>query len=520
MRRLTLTAMAAVTLAVPTVLAASPAAAAPTLDRTDKGAVAVAYQDFLPSLDVTPQWTGDTTRCVSGQHDMQPAAAIGTQSEASRQATFAAINFYRDMAGLQPVKERPGASAIALQAALIMQESRALSHDPGRDWPCYSLQGAYGASTSNLAIQSPWPKAEAAPGRAMAMYMDDFGPANQHVGHRRWLLYPPASEFGTGSTATANALKVISEKQDNPRPSGATTWPSAGYFPWEIMPTSNRWSYSLARTGEPSFANATVSVTLRGAPIAATVVARDGLFGDPALVWEVTGLNPPQTGEVDTYTVRIAGVTRGPSNTPVPAVEYQVKAFKAACTFGDVPPGLAFHREICWLSAMGISRGYEDGTFRPVQPVNRDAMAAFMYRLAGSPAFDPKGRRTFTDVSPSTPFYKEIEWLASTGISTGWVTPHGRRFHPYAPVNRDAMAAFLYRLHGSPSYTPPATSPFTDVRPSTQFYKEMSWLAAHGISTGWPVGGGAEFRPVTPVNRDAMAAFMYRGHQKWGTPTP
>lgn len=68
----------------------------------------------------------------------------------------------------------------------------------------------------------------------------------------------------------------------------------------------------------------------------------------------------------------------------------------------------------------------------------------------------------------------------------------------------------MYRLAGSPAYVPEGQS-FRDVTPTTQFYKEIEWLADQGISTGWQVGPGAyEFRPVQAVNRDAMAAFMYR----------
>ncbi len=133
-----------------------------------------------------------------------------------------------------------------------------------------------------------------------------------------------------------------------------------------------------------------------------------------------------------------------------------------------------------------------------------------MYRLAGSPAFTAPKVSPFKDVTPSTQFYKEITWLASKGISTGWDVPGGKEFRPVTPVNRDAMAAFMYRLAGSPAFTAPKVSPFKDVTPSTQFYKEITWLASKGISTGWDVPGGKEFRPVVPVNRDAMAAFMYR----------
>ncbi len=69
------------------------------------------------------------------------------------------------------------------------------------------------------------------------------------------------------------------------------------------------------------------------------------------------------------------------------------------------------------------------------------------------------------------------------------------------------MAAFMYRYAGSPAWTPPVQSPFTDVTPQSVFYKEITWLAAKGVTQGWPDG---TFRPYKPVLRDQMAAFMYR----------
>ena len=97
-----------------------------------------------------------------------------------------------------------------------------------------------------------------------------------------------------------------------------------------------------------------------------------------------------------------------------------------------------------------------------------------------------------------------MTWMHAQGIATGYADG---TFRPWDPVNRDAMAAFMYRYKGSPAYTAPATSPFTDVAPTDQFYTEMAWLRSTGVSTGWPDGS---YRPVTPVMRDAMAAFLYR----------
>jgi len=196
----------------------------------------------------------------------------------------------------------------------------------------------------------------------------------------------------------------------------------------------------------------------------------------------------------------------------------------APVTFSDVSPSTQFYTEISWLAQNGISTGWvlPDGTreFRPVTPVARDAMAAFLYRLAGSPDFQEPATSPFTDVDTSNQFFKEIAWLAETGISTGWVQADGTaQFRPLDPIARDAMAAFLYRFadrEGKVDDTPaPATSPFADVATSNQFYAEIAWLAQNEIATGW-VGPGNDgstiFRPLSPVNRDAMAAFMYRLH--------
>ncbi|MCU1568072.1 MAG: putative S-layer domain protein [Pseudarthrobacter sp.] len=218
-----------------------------------------------------------------------------------------------------------------------------------------------------------------------------------------------------------------------------------------------------------------------------------------------------------TLTVRVTAVKAGYETTsmsspPTP----HIAAAPAPISFLDVTSSTQFYTEISWLAAQGISTGWIEAggsrTYRPLSPVARDAMAAFLYRLAGNPDFTPPAVSPFADVSSSTQFYKEITWLAARNISTGWLEPDGRRtFRPLEPVNRDAMAAFLYRFDNYPSFQAPTTSPFVDVSTDNIFYHQISWLASKGISTGFPIGSGCyAFDPVRPVNRDAMAAFMYR----------
>ena len=185
-------------------------------------------------------------------------------------------------------------------------------------------------------------------------------------------------------------------------------------------------------------------------------------------------------------------------------VKEQQDEYITPSRFTDVKSGDQFYTEISWLAQRRITTGYPDGTYRPLESVERGAMAAFFYRMAGSPQFTAPSTPSFSDVPTTHPFYKEIEWMKARGITTGW---SDGTFRPNAPVNRDAMAAFFYRYAGSPAYSAPAVSPFSDVSTGSQFYREIAWLADQRITTGWPDGS---FRPVQPIERGAMAAFLHR----------
>lgn len=174
-----------------------------------------------------------------------------------------------------------------------------------------------------------------------------------------------------------------------------------------------------------------------------------------------------------------------------------------------------FAKEIGWMSRAKISTGYrqKDGyvLYRPTAAVSREAMAAFLYRAAGSPRFSPPSTSPFRDVSTRHPFYKEIAWMHKSGTSTGWSTGGGRyEYRPGATITREAMAAFLYRLAGEPRVA--TRQVFSDVRTSNNaFAPAISWMAQQRISTGTRQrNGSVVFKPTAPTDRDAMAAFLYR----------
>lgn len=177
--------------------------------------------------------------------------------------------------------------------------------------------------------------------------------------------------------------------------------------------------------------------------------------------------------------------------------------------FDDVGFEHPFLWEISWLAGENITTGYADGTCPPAAPVSRAAMAAYLHRFAGSPAFSAPTVATFADVPTDHPFFIEVEWLADENITTGYANG---TYRPAAPVSRAAMAAYLYRFAGSPPATPEPT--FADVDETHPFFAEIGWAAEEGIVQGSYVEQagffGLVYRPAAATSRQAMAAFLYR----------
>ena len=108
--------------------------------------------------------------------------------------------------------------------------------------------------------------------------------------------------------------------------------------------------------------------------------------------------------------------------------------------FPDVQWNSPFIRDVAWFR--GLADGYPDGLFHPAAPVSRQAMAAFLYRYAGSPDVPVDGA-PFPDVPADHAFAEAVTWLARTRITGGY---DDGTFRPTAPVSRQAMAAFLHRF--------------------------------------------------------------------------
>ncbi|MCC5952025.1 MAG: S-layer homology domain-containing protein [Acidimicrobiia bacterium] len=118
--------------------------------------------------------------------------------------------------------------------------------------------------------------------------------------------------------------------------------------------------------------------------------------------------------------------------------------------FDDVPTSQPFYTAIQWMAEVELSTGTpQTGSkplYKPTDAVSRQAMAAFLHRIAGEPDV-ALGAPFFGDVSASHPFFEAIQWMAEVELSTGTAQPGGNPdYLPVNPVSRQAMAAFLQRF--------------------------------------------------------------------------
>ena len=245
--------------------------------------------------------------------------------------------------------------------------------------------------------------------------------------------------------------------------------------------------------------------------------------GDASIYYTIDGTDPTVDSEVYKEPIELEGRLQlkyigvdDATNVSDIATRNYTLDFTDVFEGDEDTKGTLYFEEIRWAVEQEISKGWPDGTFRPYDPINRDAMAAFLYRLAGEPAFEAPEVSPFVDYNSDNQFYGEVTWLYEQGITTGWTEDEEDttvEYRAFENINRDAMAVFLYRFAGSPEFGAPEESPFVDYNSDNLYYDEVTWLYEQGITTGWTENEAdttVEFRAFTGINRDAMAAFMFR----------
>ncbi len=209
------------------------------------------------------------------------------------------VNYIRRLAGVyDSCVLDPALNKKAQHAAYMMDVNNQLSHAPKTSWKCYTKEGAATAGSSNLSLGYGFID-------ALMGQIEDFGPNNGFVGHRRWILNPDNNVFGHGSTNNAMCLyvigtynKVLSKTISIPD-TQFVAWPSADYFPKALVP--QRWSFSLKGA---EFEQAIVTVNAGTKSVKTIKEKPEYGYAMNTLVWQV---HETFSANVK-YTVRISNV--------------------------------------------------------------------------------------------------------------------------------------------------------------------------------------------------------------------
>lgn len=117
--------------------------------------------------------------------------------------------------------------------------------------------------------------------------------------------------------------------------------------------------------------------------------------------------------------------------------------------FADVSPDDWFAAAVNWAEETGIVLGYGDGRFGPADPVNREQLAAVLYRCARERGDDVAKASdvsiiSFEDSAEASEWaVPALQWACSTGVIAGTTES---ALSPKATATRAQIAAMIMRF--------------------------------------------------------------------------
>jgi hypothetical protein len=197
----------------------------------------------------------------------------------------------------------------------------------------------------------------------------------------------------------------------------------------------------------------------------------------------------------------------------IAAVESIAAEANAALLPLSAPPGIPyvdvaaddwFYTAVVWAHRTGVTKGASPVLFDPLASMTRGQLAAFLVRALDLPP--ATGPSRFTDTSGSV-FVRDIERLASAGVTKGCNPPANTRYCPERTVTRGEVAAMIARVRDLPP--PPARDRFTDDDGSV-FERDLERMAAADLLRGCNPPANTRICPTAPVTRSQMVTILHR----------
>ena len=166
---------------------------------------------------------------------------------------------------------------------------------------------------------------------------------------------------------------------------------------------------------------------------------------DRPLITPIVGLAPEHRGVLmGRQDLKFEGVQdfadatapKGEYKSLISKLTYQEQQQRA--TRGELTA--ANYAAYVWARQKGITFGWSDGKFHADAGISNATVAAFTYRAAGSPVVS--GVSSFTDVNPSSAFYREILWSTQQYV----INPDFGAFNATDLVNRGQLEQMLFNF--------------------------------------------------------------------------
>ena len=173
-----------------------------------------------------------------------------------------------------------------------------------------------------------------------------------------------------------------------------------------------------------------------------------------------------------------------------------------AMQFPDVPASHPFYGAIHALAGKGVIKGHPDGTFKPMDPVNRAQMLTMLYR-AGNMPYAAATAGCYPDV-PLGQWFTDIVCDAhAAGYAGGYLDG---TFGPQRPVSRAEGLKMVFTVLDLTDY-PLQSIPYSDVAPGDWYAEYVSSALQAGIL---PVGEmTSRFEPHRPMYRAEAAQLIW-----------
>ncbi len=220
------------------------------------------------------------------------------------------------------------------------------------------------------------------------------------------------------------------------------------------------------------------------------------------------------TSNPDSSKVPIAPAAIASNTTALKSPQGTVEQPGKPKTFSDVPDSLSTKPAILALSSRGVITGFEDGTYKPDQPINRGQFAAMVQKAFDKPQI--KEAMTFTDIKSASPMKPAIEEATRSGFMNGY--PNGE-FKPDQSIPRlEMLSAIATGLNLKPQGDPvQSLAKYSD---GADIPKWAIPKVSSAVDAGIVLPSVTQLEPKKVATRADAASYIYQALIKEGKIKP